>query len=142
MAQNNTGVVSSIGLLTLVFFVFFISAAIAEDKENTKKEPVSKNTSSGVSGMKAGVDPDGGIRPPTRAEENKLNAEMKKTLDKYSKHSPKQKQDGSLSLVVAPHRIHASVAHIGPDGKVHMNCSDNLDHLQTQIETKEELPEE
>ena len=92
--------------------------------------------------MKVGNDPDGGLRPPTKAEENKLNAELKKTLDKYSKHSPKQKQDGSLSLVVAPHGIHASVGHIGPDGKVHMNCSDIVNHLPTNVETKEELPEE
>jgi hypothetical protein len=139
MTRNNTGVVSTIGLLTMVFFVFFLAAAIAEDKENTKKEP--EKTSSGVSGMKVGKDPDGATRPPTKAEENKLNAELKKTLDKYSKHSPKQQQDGSLSLVVAPHRIHASVAHVGPDGKVHMNCSDG-NHVQTNIQTKEELPEE
>ncbi|MGH9856745.1 MAG: post-PEP-CTERM-1 domain-containing protein [Acidobacteriota bacterium] len=138
MAQNKSRVVSMIGLLTMVFFVFFLGAALAEDEKNTKKEPVSKKASSGPSAMKIGKDPDGATRPPTRAEENKLNAELKKTLNKYSKHSPKQKQDGTLTLVVAPHRIHASTAHVGPDGKVHLNCSDAANHLQT----KEELPEE
>ena len=140
MTQNSTRVVSIIGLLTMVFFVFFISATLAEDKENAKKEPVTEKTTSGVSGMKVGNDPDGATRPPTRAEENKLNAELKKALAKYSKHNPKQQQDGSISLVVAPHRIHASVAHVGPDGKVHTNCSNHLNELN--VKPKEELPEE
>lgn len=142
MAQNNAGVVPIIGLMTMVFFVFFISAAIAEDPEKTKKEPVSEKTSSGLSGVKVGNDPDGGLRPPTKAEENKLNAELKKTLNKYSKHSAKQKEDGTISLVVAPHSIHASVAHVGPDGKVHLNCSDDINHVQANVETTEELAEE
>jgi hypothetical protein len=137
MAQNKSRVVSMTGLLTMVFFVFFLAAAFAEDQENTKKEP-SKKASSGPSAMKTAKDPDGATRPPTRAEENKLNAELKKTLNKYSKHSPKQKQDGTLTLVVAPHRIHASTAHVGPDGKVHLNCSDAANHLPN----KAELPEE
>ena len=142
MTQNNTGVFSIVGLLTMAFFVFFISAAIAGDKENIKKEPVTAKASSGTSAMKVAKDPDGAIRPPTRAEENKLNAELKKTLDKYSKHGPKQKQDGTLSLVVAPHSIHASVAHVGQDGKVHLNCSDDVNHLQTNVQATEELAEE
>lgn len=146
MTQNNTGVVF-IGLLTMVFFIFFVSTAFVEEKvkKNTKpKNNVSttEKSSASLPAMKVGKDADGSVRPPTRAEENKLNAELKKTLDKYQKHSPKQNPDGSLSLVVAPHHMNVTVAHIGPDGKVHLNCSDESGHIKTNVQTKEELPEE
>jgi len=142
MTRNKTCVRSFIGLLTIMFFVFILSAAIAEEKENKKTEPASEEKSAGLSGIKVGKDPDGAERPLTKAEENKLNAELKKTLSKYSKHSPKQKEDGSFSLVIAPHSMHATVAHTGPDGKIHYNCTDADGHVNTNPETKEELPEE
>ena len=37
MAQNNTSVGSIIGLMTMVLFVFFISATIAENQEKQKR---------------------------------------------------------------------------------------------------------
>lgn len=141
MAQNKFGVVSLIGLLTVMFFVFLVSTAFVEEK-NTKTKPVSKNSSAGTSAMKVGQDPDGSVRLPTRAEENKLNAELKKTLDKYPKHNAKLRSDGSTSLVIAPHRFHASVAHVGPDGKLHLNCSDDQAHVELSVQPKEELAEE
>ena len=142
MAQNKFGVVSLIGLLTVMFLVFLVSTAFVEEKNNTKTKPVSQNSSAGMSAMKVGKDSDGSLRPPTTAEENKLNAELKKTLDKYPKHNPKQSSDGSISLVVAPHRIHAAVAHVGPDGKLHLNCSDDQAHVDLSVQPKEELAKE
>ena len=140
---QKTSVRFYIGLLTMMLCVFVISAAIAEQKENEKTEPVAEEKeSTGAFGMKAGKDSDGAIRPPNPSEENKLNAELKKTLNKYSKHNPKQEPNGAVSLVVAPHRMSATVAHIGPDGKVHMNCIDAAGHATANPQTKEELPEE
>lgn len=140
MTQNKIGVVSLIGLLTIVFVVFFVSTAFVEEKKNTKTTP--KSATAGFSAMKVAKDADGTLRRPTQAEENKLNAELKKTLDKYSKHSPKKNTDGSISLVVAPFNLNAAVAHVGPDGKLHVNCSDQSGHVKTNIQAKEELPKE
>ncbi len=139
MTQNKRSVVSF--LLTMVFFVFSVTASFAEEKKSSKT-PTNKKSSAGVSAMKAGKDDDGAVRPPTPAEENKLNAELKKTLNKYSKHNPKQNVDGSISLVVAPFLMHAAVANNGPDGKLHLNCTDDSSHIKINAQQKVELPEE
>jgi hypothetical protein len=142
MAQNKFSIVPLIGLLTVMFFIFLVSTAFVEEKNNTKTKPGSENSSAGMSAMKVGKDSDGSLRMPTHAEENKLNAELKKTMDKYPKHSPEHRPDGSISLVVAPHRIHAAVAHVGPDGKLHLNCSDDQAHVKLSVQPKQELAEE
>ena len=129
MTRSTPGVVSLIGLMTVLFFVFLISTAFVQEEKNTKEKESPANSSA----MKAGKDPDGSIRRPTPAEEKKLNAELQKTLAKYPKQNAKQKADGSLSLVVAPHSFHAAVAHKGADGKVHLNCSDEAGHETTQV---------
>lgn len=134
MTQFRKGVVPLIGLMTVLFFVFLLSTAFVEEEKDTNKE----NESADVSAMKVAKDKDGALRPLTPAEEKKLNAEMQKALAKYPKHNAKQKDDGTISLVVAPHTFNAVVAHKGPDGKIHLNCSDETVHTQAE----EELPEE
>ena len=135
MKRFTKGVVSLIGLM---FFAFLLSTAFVEDAKETKTDKPSTNASA----MKAGKNNDGSLRRTTNAEDKKLDAELQKTLSKYPKHTAKKKDDGSLALVVAPHSMNASVAHKGPDGKLHLNCSDAAAHTATKAQTTEELSEE
>ena len=141
MTRSRKGVVSLIGLMTVLFFVLLLSTAFVEEKKNAINNEEEKNASD-ISAMKVGKDPDGGLRRPTPAEEKKLNAEMQKTLAKYPKHNAKQKADGSISLVVAPHAFNAMVAHKAADGTIHLNCTDQDGHAAATPQMKDEMPEE
>jgi len=147
MKQWRNSAIPIASLAVVLILTLFLSPAFAED--SSRDEEKSKSTSTTEQKMtntlpsvKVGKDPDGAVRPTTPSEENKLNAELKKTLSKYPPHSAKQHPDGSISLVIAPHNLGVAIATVGPDGTVNVQCSD-ADHDALKTTThKHELPEE
>jgi len=155
MVEYRTKPIKVVGLAVALAFVFLVTSGMVNAE---KSDPKSKTTDEkngytektatlGLSTSKAGIDPDGGIRPVTPAEEKKLNAEFLKTLSHYHKQSPKYKADGSVSLVIAPYSLSASVAHRTADGKIEVDCTQDLQTSGEKIQkakqnNNQRLPEE
>ena len=145
-----------IGLALVLVLVFLVTPGLVEEagKSNPKRKITqtrntdgSTTSKAGLAASKIGIDPDGAVRPITPAEERKLNAEFLKTLSHYQRHQPKQRADGSLSLVIAPYSLNASVAHRTADGKIEVGCTQNLKTPARRIQkaaqnNSEQLPEE
>lgn len=147
MRHLRNSVKSIAGLAIVLLFTFFLSPAFVQDgnqeeKKSKSTSPEEQTTTSALPSVKVGKDPDGAVRPTTPAEENKLNAELKKTLAKYPAHSAKVNPDGSISLVVAPHYLGVAIATVSADGTLKVNCSE-ADHDSHKTAThKHQLPEE
>jgi hypothetical protein len=141
-----------LGLSLILIVAFLVTPGLVKAAGKPEPKSKSKQTSDAdvgntTSASKTGTAPDGTLRPVTPAEEKKLQAEILKTLSHYRKHQPKKNADGSLSLVVAPFSLSASVAERTADGKIKIDCTQDLQNpaLQTQKATAKnnsEIPPE
>jgi hypothetical protein len=153
MVECRTKRIQPVSLALAIALVFLVIPSLAKaEKSNPKSKAAheknagaDKAATLGLSTSKVGIDPDGAIRPVTPAEEKKLRAEFLKTLSHYHKQSPIHNADGSVSLVIAPYSLSASVAHRDADGKIKVDCTQDLQTHKIQKASKkndQRLPEE
>lgn len=96
--------------------------------EATAPAPAAQPSGDGLAGAKVGIDPKTGeLRGLTAAEDAELEAQMKAFWAQFSgvPHTVKSdKRNKRKSYVVAPTHMRATMARIGPDGKVVYDCFD------------------
>ena len=156
MILYTTKLIKVTGLAIALVLTFLVTPGLVKDAgqpnrkskaTQTNNTDASKKAKEGLAASKIGIDRDGAIRPVSPAEEKKLNAEFLKALSRYRKHQPKKNADGSISLVLAPYSLSASVAHRTSDGKIEVDCTQDLQTPGHQIrkateKNPDQLPEE
>jgi len=150
MIKYRSKMISVVVVAVIFVLAFLATPALVKDADKsdakTKSAQTKKADSSSLVASKVHGDPDGGTRPVTPAEEKKLNAEIQKTLSHYQQHQVKQRPDGSLSLVIAPFSMIATVAHVTKDGKLEIDCENVQNSGQKVQQAKKNnstpLPEE
>jgi len=104
------------------------------EKKQTTKEKVA--TPSPLPGVKVGRDPDGGLRPTTPAEDQKLINDYKKNAKGFQKHQAKIDPNGTISLVVAPEFVRMSVVRKAADGSLVFDCVDTPEKAAKLLKEK------
>jgi hypothetical protein len=103
-------------------------------QQEEKKVATGEDVKVQLGSLQIAVDPQtGDLRPLTKQEANRLANEMRKRFPSRVIGEPKVRPDGSLSAVVMPNILRLSVANIGSDGKVQIECAgsteDAIEHL-------------
>jgi hypothetical protein len=111
------------GLLTALG----LGVAIAVDDETQESGEV-REAAVTLGGIQVAVDPQTGeLRPLTNAEAQQLAKEMRRRFPPRSVSAPTVAADGTLSSVVMPNVLRLSVARVGAEGKVAVECADGVE---------------
>lgn len=111
------------GLLTALG----VGVAIALDDDAQEPGEV-REAAVTLGGIQVAVDPQTGeLRPLSNAEAQQLAKEMRRRFPPRSVTAPRVAPDGTLSSVVMPNVLRLSVARVGADGKVAVECADGVE---------------
>lgn len=98
--------------------------AIAETP--TQNNPEQTIEGPAVDGLRAYVDEQGHLRPPTEAEQlERSRGGLTSFGVALRQQVPVKSADGTLSLVLDTSYLQSAVAHVGEDGKIHWNCAEH-----------------
>ncbi|MCB1056064.1 MAG: hypothetical protein KDD11_11230 [Acidobacteria bacterium] len=92
-----------------------------------------------VQGLKAFVDEEGRLRPPTEAEQLQVTrGELAALGAAVRQQAPVKSADGTLSLVLDTSYLQSAVAHVGEDGKIVWDCVEHTADAPVQSVAREE----
>jgi len=102
------------------------SAETVSEADSTKDEvqpiPVT------LGGLQVSVDPETGeLQPLSKAEARALADQMRRMFPPKTIDEATVRPDGSLAAVVVPNVLRLSVARVRSDGKVSLDCTDDLE---------------
>jgi len=110
------------------------SAEAVSEADSTQDEDQTIPVS--IGGMQVSVDPQTGeLQPLSKAEAKALADQMRRMFPPKTIDEATVRPDGSLSVTVVPNVLRLSVARVQSDGKVSLDCTDDLEsaiHFMTQ----------
>jgi len=102
-------------------------SAEGADQKAAAVEEDGRSAHVAVGNLRIAVDPETGeLRPLTRAEARALTREMKRLFPDREMEL-RERPDGSLSAVAAPNVVSYSVARVGSDGELMVECAAGRD---------------